>query len=157
MDTVVRRKTHRINSKSINDLYKDTLFHKRFQDRLTRGLKDVRKAAEFYLNDNLRYSDDPNEEIYEIKEIDNVKYFVFTFSLVHIALPVDEALFFDPIRIQFIVFETTLDGQSRFNNANLSIVINFGAMLVFFVVLYMIFPALRNTVFALCTKRKGHK
>ena len=86
-----------------------------------------------------------------------MKYFVFTFSLVHIALPVDEALFFEPIRIQFIVFETTLDGQSRFNNANLSIAINFGAMLVFFVVLYMIFPALRNTVFALCSKRKGHK
>ncbi len=87
----------RDNASSI--LYKETDFYKKFANGLKRGLKDNQEAAEWILDENKRYKDDPKEELWEIARYKGKEYLVFVFSMFHIAYPNDEAQFFALQRI----------------------------------------------------------
>jgi hypothetical protein len=65
---------------------------------------------------------------------------VFVFSLVHIAFPVDEANFFDPVRVQFDMKEITPTSESELRNIPLSILLEVIVVLGFFTFMYFGFP-----------------
>jgi len=83
----------------LDSLFKSTYFYKAFANKLSRGLKDNSESIEFAVDENKRYKDDPRGEKYEIAKIDGEEYYVFVFSLFHVAFPVDEAAFFEAARI----------------------------------------------------------
>jgi len=95
MEGLSKRKSLQIrrdNASSI--LYKETDFYKKFANGLKRGLKDNMETAEWTLDKNKRYTDDPKEERWEIARYKGKEYLVFVFSMFHIAYPNDEAQFF---------------------------------------------------------------
>lgn len=55
---------------------------------------DHKYPIEFTLNNNKRFEDDADEERFQIAKIDDEEYLVFTFSLVKIAMAMDEAKLF---------------------------------------------------------------
>ncbi len=130
-------------------MYKETAFYKKFQDVIKRGLKDSRDGIEFQVDKNRRYADDPNQEKYEIPSLDGEEYFVFVFSLMHIAFPVDEANFFDPVRIQFDMKIISPTSESQLSSIPLSVAVEIIAILFFLTFMYFAFPQLRTTAFGL--------
>ena len=107
---------------------------------MSRGLKDNSESIEFAVDENKRYKDDPKGEKYEIAKIDGEEYFVFVFSLFHIAFPVDEAAFFDPERIQLTLRYDYLYSHSTFNNLKITLSIQVLMVLVFLLAMYLLFP-----------------
>jgi hypothetical protein len=107
---------------------------------LSRGLKDNSESIEFAVDENKRYKDDPKGEKYEIVKIDGEEYFVFVFSLFHVAFPVDEVAFFEPARIQFIIKYDNLRSHSTFNSLKITVSIQVLMVLVFLLAMYLLFP-----------------
>ena len=80
------------------------------------------------------------QEKYEIAKLEGEEYFVFVFSLMHIAFPVDEANFFDPVRIQFDMKVITPTSESQLNSLPLSIALEVIMILCFLTLMYFAFP-----------------
>jgi hypothetical protein len=76
------------------------------------------------------------------------------FSIVKIAYALDEASFYDKVRVQLELRANNLDSFSRLKNYPATIALNVGMLVVFFGVMYLLFPSLRTTVFGLFTSSK---
>lgn len=79
---------------------------------------------------------------------------MFTFSVTKIAFALDEAAFYDKIRLTLELRPNKLDSFSRLNNYPATIALNVGMLVVFMGVMYLLFPSLRSTVFILCSRSK---
>lgn len=151
----MKRKSLHLNRQNAtsDELFKQTYFYKTFSEKLSRGLKDNSEPISFIIDGEGRYQDDPKREKYEIATLNGEEYFVFVFSLFHVAYPVDEAAFFELVRTQFKINFTSLRSHSTFNDLKITISIQVAMMLVFFLIMYILFPQLRSTVFGFIDKR----
>ena len=107
---------------------------------------------EFALDGNKRYEDDPYQERYFIAQEGDEEFLLFTFSVVKVAYALDEAAFYDKIRLTMELRASKLESFSRLKNYPATIALNVAMLIVFFGVMYLLFPSLRTTVFGLCTK-----
>ncbi|CDW84210.1 UNKNOWN [Stylonychia lemnae] len=139
-DVVMKRKPKTL---SVEDAFKNSDFHKRF----SRDLLDHRYPVEFTLNENKRYEDDQDEVRYEIKQIDDKEYLVFIFSLVKVAFAMDEAQLFKGVKVNFELRSDRLSSFSKVNSFGVSMLANMVMILIFFGILYALFPILRQTIF----------
>ena len=105
---------------------------------------------EFTLDGNKRYEDDPYQERYFIAQEGDEEFLLFTFSVVKVAYALDEAAFYDKIRLTMELRANKLESFSRLKNYPATIALNVGMLIVFFGVMYLLFPSLRTTVFGLC-------
>ena len=98
-------------------LYKESDFKKRYNKSFSRGLRDFQDYSQFTLNEFALYTDDPNEEIYEIisSELDSTRYLVFTFSAVKSSLAYDEETLYQESEMTLELLPTTMPSnfQSR--------------------------------------------
>lgn len=107
---------------------------------------------EFSLDANKRYDDDPYQERYFIAQEGDEEFLLFIFSVVKVAYALDEAAFYDKIRLTMELRSNKLDSFSRIKNYPATIALNVAALLVFMSVMYILFPSLRKTVFGLFTR-----
>lgn len=136
-------------NKDAETLYKETDFFRRFQQTIQRGLKDHRYVMEFELTGNKRYADDADQKRYLIAKEGDEEFLVFVFSIVKVAFAMDEAAFYKQIRVNLELRENKLDSFSRIKNYPATIALNVGMLIVFFGIMYALFPSLRTSVFAL--------
>ena len=138
----MKRKLKTLNS---DEIYKQSDFYRRF----SRDLLDHKYASEFTLNQNKRYEDDPNQEKYEIVKTaaDGEEYLVFVFSLVKVALAMDEAEMFKGVALNLELRSDSINSFSKIDNYWLSLLANLGMIVVFLGIMYALFPILRSTVF----------
>ena len=108
---------------------------------------DHRYPVEFTLNENKRYEDDSTEERYQIQKINDQEYLVFVFSLVKIALSMDEAELFKGVKVNFELRPDRLSSFSTVNSFTVSMLANLVMIALFFGIMYALFPYLRTTVF----------
>ena len=140
-------------SLSVDELYKQSDFFRRFSQGLARDLKDHRYPAQFGLDENKRYNDDPLQDKYLIERRGDEEYLVFMLSLVKIAIPLDEAKFFKGQQINLELRVDSIDSFSKVDSFAMSMFANLAMCVVFLSIMYFLFPILRNTVFAF--RQKG--
>lgn len=147
-----RKPASKILSKSAEDLYKNTDFYKRFSNSLGRGLKDHRYAAEFTLDANKRYSDDPKGERFEIMQDKNGQdHLVFIVSLVKVAYAMDESKYFETVTMNLELRANNLSSFSKVGSFTVSVVSGIFMSALFLGIMYLIFPVLRQTAFVVFT------
>lgn len=128
-----------------------------FKQRFGRDLLDHRYPAEFTLNANKRYDDDESETHYMIQRVDDEEYLVFTFSLVKVALAMDEVTFFDQVKVNFELRADNLNSFSRVNSIGFSAAASIFMMAAFLGIMWLLFPVLRESVFGFNTKLEPRK
>jgi hypothetical protein len=134
---------------SVEEIYKNSDFARRFG----RDLLDHKYAQTFSLDASLRYEDDPRQEKYEIATIDGKEHLVFVFSVVKVALAMDEAVAVNgKILLNIELRRDSLDSFSRVGSFPLSLAANLGMLMVFFGVLYAAFPIVRTALFGVKPK-----
>ena len=116
---------------------------------MARGLKDHRYSSDFTLNEAKRYTDDPNQERYEILKVGSEDYLVFLVSLVKVAFAMDEAKYFETVSMNLELRPDKLDSFSRIGSFPLSLFGNIVMLAAFFGIMWYLFPSLRTTVFAI--------
>lgn len=84
----------------------------------------------------------------------NEEYLVFLVSLVKVAYAMDEAKYFETVSMNIELRADRLDSFSRIGNFPLSLLANIAMVAIFFVVMWLLFPSLRNTVFVIFGKQK---
>ena len=111
---------------------------------------------EFALDGNKRYEDDPYQERYFIAQEGDEEYLMFVFSVVKVAYALDEASFYDKIRLTLELRANKLDSFSRMNNYPVTLALNAAMLLVFMSVMYLLFPSLRATAFGLFSRSSAN-
>ena len=96
--------------------------------------------------------DDPKEEKYEIATSGGEKYLVFLVSLVKVSYAVDEAKFFEGVKMNLELRANKMDSFSRVGSFPISILANIVMVLVFLGFMYAFFPSLRSTAFVVFSK-----
>jgi hypothetical protein len=112
---------------------------------------------EFALDGNKRYEDDPYQERYFIAQEGDEEYLMFVFSVVKVAYALDEASFYDKIRLTLELRANKLDSFSRMNNYPVTLALNAAMLLVFMSVMYPLFPSLRATAFGLFSRSSANQ
>lgn len=120
-----------------DDLFKSTDFFRRFT---ARGLKDHKYASEFSLDQNKRFSDDPQQERYAIETIKDEEYLVFLLSIVKVAFAVDEAQFFKLTKLNIELRSDSLDSFSRVGSFPVSLAASITLIGAFIALMYFMFP-----------------
>jgi hypothetical protein len=72
---------------------------------------------------------------------------VFIMQIVKIAYPMDEAKFFETVKVNLELRANNLDSFSAVGSFPLSILANIAMAVIFLVGMYLLFPILRNTAF----------
>ena len=144
----MKRKSIKIIPTSMDVLYKETDFYRRFGKSLQRGLKDHKYTTEFTLDPNRRYTDDPNQERFEIAQANDEEYLVFHLSVVKVSFAMDEAKFFDRATVNLELRADRLDSFSKVGSFSVSILANVVMCGIFLGAMYLLFPSLRSVAFA---------
>ena len=87
-------------------------------------------------------------------KVGNEEYLVFLVSLVKVAYAMDEAKYFETVSMNIELRADRLDSFSRIGNFPLSLLANIAMVAIFFGVMWLLFPSLRNTVFVIFGKQK---
>lgn len=146
----MKRKSAKVKT---DDLYKQTDFYRRFSKTVARGLKDHRYSAEFTLDGTKRYVDDPRQERYEVAKAGSEEYLVFLVSLVKVAFAMDEAKYFETVSVNMELRPDRLDSFSRIGSFPLSLLGNLAMVIVFFGLMWYLFPSLRSSAFVVFQSR----
>ena len=138
-----------------DSLYKESDFKKRYNKSFSRGLRDFQDYSQFTLNEFALYTDDPNEEIYEIisSDLDSTRYLVFTFSAVKSSLAYDEETLYQESEMTLELLPTNMPSnfQSRVSSHWLSLIMTLLAIIIFIAVSYLLIlpDHVKNRVFGL--------
>ena len=87
-------------------------------------------------------------------KVGNEEYLVFLVSLVKVAYAMDEAKYFETVTMNIELRADHLDSFSRIGSFPLSLLANIAMLTIFFGVMWLLFPALRNTVFVIFGKHQ---
>jgi hypothetical protein len=129
----------------------DSDFNKRYSKNFGRKLSDHRYASEFKLNSERSYEDDVDGSIYEIRNIEDDSYLVFTMTVVKVSHAMDEANYYDELDVAFELMANNIDSFSKIDNFYMSLGITLLVLVLFFYGLYKwILPNhIKNVMFAL--------
>ena len=79
------------------------------------------------------YTDDPEEQIYEIRRLENEeKFLVLTMTVVRVSFAMDEVNLYDNVDVALELMADNMHSSSRINNLWLSVALTVAIIIAFF-------------------------